>query len=166
MASACHQTHVRISSAGVPPNPVANVRFPVGTSLGGQQVIGKPPHQTNPSKPLCRGTSGLTALLPGIEAIPGVPTATVTEIQTDLATIQKDSAAIQVAVAANTNPSASTVQEIATVVGDVATVVLPAIPGGAAFVPAVQAAQALLPGILAITGVPEQPGCPRLIPAA
>jgi len=30
--------------------------FLVGTSLGGQQATGKPTHQTNPSKPLCRGT--------------------------------------------------------------------------------------------------------------
>ena len=29
----------------------------VGTSPGGKQVVGKPPHHTNRSKPLCRGTS-------------------------------------------------------------------------------------------------------------
>ncbi len=97
--------------------------------------------------------TGLAAALPAIAQVPGVPAATIAQINADLASIQKDAAAVQAATAANGAAPASTVQEIASVVGDIATVALPLVPGGSAIVPVVQAAEALLPGILSAADV-------------
>lgn len=91
---------------------------------------------------------GLAAITPTLAGL-GLPPATVTQIQGYVATLQADAKSISAAVAASTTPSTTTVQEIATVTGQIATAVLTALPGGGAAVVAVQAAQALVPVILA-----------------
>lgn len=112
-------------------------------------------------------SSGMAAALPALEKLPGFPAGMDAVIVADVAKIQADSAELQKALAANaTTLPASPVQEIATILGDVATVVLPEIPGGAAAVPVVAAAQALLPELLAAAGIAAAPGTATMDPDA
>jgi phage-related protein len=93
---------------------------------------------------------GLASAITAIAAIPGVPAATVTQLQGYLTTIKTDAAAV---AAATPGAGAATVQEIASTVQTVADIALPLIPGGSAIVPIVNAAVSLLPTILAAAGV-------------
>lgn len=94
--------------------------------------------------------SGLSAAVTQVAAIPGINPTVVAQLQADLALIQKDAAQVAADTAA---PSASLVQEIASTVQAVATVALPLVPGGAPFVPVIQAAVSMLPTLLAAVHV-------------
>lgn len=90
-------------------------------------------------------STGLAAMQPSLAAVPNMPP----KVLADVTKVLADIAAVQGALAANTVPPVSTVQEISAVIGDIATVALPLVPGGAAFIPVVQAAQVLGPVIVA-----------------
>jgi hypothetical protein len=94
--------------------------------------------------------TGLTAALPQIQQIPGLPAAALAEIEKYLAIIQADAVKVAAAVA---SPPPGTVQEIAQVVQALAAVALPLLPAGSVAEAAIQAAISLLPVILAAIGV-------------
>jgi hypothetical protein len=94
--------------------------------------------------------SGLSSAITAIAAIPGVPAATVTQLQGYLATIKTDAGQV---AAATASAGTNVVQEIASTVQTVAGIALPLIPGGSAIVPIINAAISLLPTILAAAGV-------------
>jgi len=96
---------------------------------------------------------GIEAVLPSIEALPNVGAASMNALRSDIATIGLDAKLVAASLAGTSGVPASPIQEIATILGDIASTVLPTIPGGSAFVPVVQAAQALLPELLAAAGV-------------
>ena len=94
--------------------------------------------------------SGLAAAIAAVAAIPGVPAATVTQLQGYLATIQADAKAV---AAATATAATGTVQEIVSAVQALAPIALSFVPGGSAVVAIVNAALSLLPSILAAIGV-------------
>lgn len=96
---------------------------------------------------------GLQAALPEIVKIHGIPATTIDILSTDFALVQKDAAEINAALNAHAALPANRVQEIANVLGTIVSAVLPGIPNGAEFIPVVQAAQALMPELLAAVGI-------------
>ena len=105
---------------------------------------------------------GLQPLAADVAAIPGVPSATLAKVQADLAKLQQAAAGIATATAGQQTTS---VQGIAALVEEIASVVLPLVPGGAPWVLVVQAAQALVPVILAAAGVSGSTGAAPTMPA-
>jgi hypothetical protein len=93
--------------------------------------------------------SGLAGIMPQISSIPGIAASSVAKLSGYLADLK--SLASQ--VAANATPSATTIQQVASDVQAFADLALPLIPGGAVYVVAINAALALLPGLLAAVGV-------------
>jgi hypothetical protein len=93
--------------------------------------------------------SGLASAAAALMQVPGVPAATLTQLQGYLDTIKADAAA----VASGPSGATGTVQEIASTVQVVASIALPLIPGGSAIVAIVEAAVSLLPAILAAVGI-------------
>ncbi len=98
--------------------------------------------------------SGMAAVVTALQSQPGIPAATLVQLQGYLATLQKDAAAV---AAATATPATSTVQEIAQIVQTVAPIALSFVPGGGAVAAIVQAAVALLPAITAAIGVAGAP---------
>ncbi len=94
--------------------------------------------------------TGLASIVTALSGIAGVPPTTIVTIMSYLKQIQ--AAAAQLATE-TVGASAGTVQSIAMLVGQVAQVVLPLIPGGGPIVTVVEAAQALIPGMLALVGI-------------
>ena len=94
---------------------------------------------------------GLAAVANSLTGIPGIPADTLAKIKGDITKIQTAAAS----VATDTTGSAwpTNVQGITSLIGEIADVALPLIPGGAPFVLAVNAAQALVPILLAAIGV-------------
>lgn len=98
--------------------------------------------------------AGLQAQLPVLAQDPHITPVTLAKLQSAVTQIQTDANEIRASVAIGQAINAATAQQIASLVGLIATEALPLVPGGAAVVPVVRAAQALLPGILAMAGVP------------
>jgi hypothetical protein len=96
---------------------------------------------------------GLEAALPAIGAIRGAPKEVLDRLGSEVAVVQKDAAAISAALGAHAAVPVPQAQEIAGIVGDVASTIIPEIPGGVAFLPVIQAAQALVPELLAAAGI-------------
>lgn len=100
------------------------------------------------AKLIAAGLSGVTAAL---ASVPGVPPAALAQVNSYLVLVQADADTIAQATAGA--PPVATVQDIAALVGRVAAAVLPLVPGGGPLVAVVQAAEALVPVILAAAGV-------------
>lgn len=90
-------------------------------------------------------TTGLTNIMPQIATV--VPAAAVAQLTTYLNDLKSLAATV------SGNVSATTIQQVAKDVEAFADLVLPLVPGGAVFVVAINAALALLPGLLAAVGV-------------
>ena len=93
---------------------------------------------------------GLAAAEASIAAIPGVPTAALTQIDSCLLIIQADAAKLAAAIG---TPATGLVQEIGQAVQALAAIALPLLPAGSVAEALLQAAVSLLPEILAAAGV-------------
>jgi hypothetical protein len=94
-------------------------------------------------------STGLSAAVASIAAIPGVDPTQLATLQADLKIVQTDAATVAAATAAPT----STVQEIVSTIDALAPIALALVPGGSALVPVIDAATSLAPALLADLGV-------------
>lgn len=94
--------------------------------------------------------AGLTAALAQVSAIPGIATATVTQLAGYLATVQADAKIVAAGTAA---AGTSVVQEIASGVQSIAAIVMPLVPSSSQITNLINAAISLLPVILAAVGL-------------
>jgi len=93
-------------------------------------------------------SSGLTAAIAAIAAVPGVDQTKLATVNADLLILQKAAAAISV----QSNPTLAT--EIATAVDDLAPIAESLVPGSSYIVVAIEAATALVPVLLNEAGAP------------
>ncbi len=106
--------------------------------------------------------AGLSGIMPQIGTAPGISASVVAQLNTYLTDLK--SLASQ--IGANATPSASIIQQVASDVQAFANLALPLIPGGAAYLVAINAALALLPALLAAVGVSAStPVAPSMTPA-
>ena len=119
-------------------------------ALAATSCAGKTPSQLATDVGLI--ASGLASVVTSLAQAPGVPAATLAQLQGWLATIEADAAQVAAASA-----GAGGVVEFARAVQALAAIALPLIPGGSAIAALIDAAMSLLPMVLGTVGISGAP---------